>query len=287
MQLLEGRTMRVTSDTSHPRVSIVTPSYNQGQFIEQTIQSVLEQDYPNIEYTVVDGGSNDGSVDIIRKYEDQLAYWVSEPDDGQAHAINKGWKRSTGEILAWLNSDDYYEPHAVGHAVELLQSHPDAVAACAAVHVVDEGNHLLRTEVSRPVNVAKFIRFTGPWTIQQTSVFSRRWAVERVDWLDASLHLNMDMDLFLRMMRFGRFVYSDEVWADFRHWQQSKTGSDRLLAAGRKEYEQIIRKFWPSPVFRFLLWQSRLRTRLGLGQRIRRVTDSFGVRGPGSGARIG
>ena len=112
-------------DANYPRISIVTPSYNQGQFIEQTIRSVLLQNYPNLEYIIIDGGSTDNTVETIEKYEQYITYWVSEPDRGQSHAINKGFARCTGEIMAWLNSDDLYLPSAL-KSLELL-----APLACA------------------------------------------------------------------------------------------------------------------------------------------------------------
>ncbi len=106
-----------------PKVSIITPSFNQGQFLEASIRSVLEQDYPNIEYIIVDGNSKDESGEIIKKYQNHLAWWVSEKDKGHADALNKGFSHATGEILAWLNSDDIYFPNAVSEAISVLRSH--------------------------------------------------------------------------------------------------------------------------------------------------------------------
>lgn len=115
-----------------PKISIVTPSFNQGKYLEKTILSVLEQDYPNLEYIIIDGGSTDNSVEIIKKYEKHLAYWVSEPDRGQSHAINKGFGHATGEILGWLNSDDYYAPGAPQAIAEAFLANPDVGAIVGA-----------------------------------------------------------------------------------------------------------------------------------------------------------
>lgn len=180
-----------------PRVSIVTPSYNQAKFIEETIRSVLLQGYPDLEYIIIDGGSTDGSVDIIRKYEPWLAYWVSEPDRGQSHAINKGWQRSTGEILAWLNSDDLYTAGAVGKAVEALQANPEGAMVYSDCFVIDENGEHLNNWVSRPFDLVTLL--TRGCYIPQPTVFICRDILERTDWLNESLQVIMDFDLWLRI----------------------------------------------------------------------------------------
>jgi glycosyltransferase involved in cell wall biosynthesis len=131
------------------RVTVVTPSYNQAQFLEETIRSVLLQGYPNLEYIIIDGGSTDGSVEIIRKYEKHLSDWVSEPDRGQSHAINKGFARATGEYIAWLNSDDVYEPGIIANAVAWFAEHPECDMIYSDCALVDEagepmGSHYIQ-----------------------------------------------------------------------------------------------------------------------------------------------
>ena len=135
--------MKPGSPSEIPLVSIVTPSYNQAIYLEDTLRSVLNQDYPRIEYIVIDGGSTDGSQEIIQRYADRLAYWTSEPDSGQADAINKGLRRTTGEIVAWLNSDDMYMADAVQEAVEALDASPEAGMVYADGLMVDAGGCLL------------------------------------------------------------------------------------------------------------------------------------------------
>src|SRR5436190_573079 len=123
-----------------PKLSIVTPSLNQGAFIERTIRSVLDQGYPNLEYVIVDGGSTDETVEIIRRYEDQLAWWVSEPDQGQTDAINKGIERTSGEIVAYINSDDYYLPGAFERAVEAFEGTDRSWIAGASLDLDEQGD---------------------------------------------------------------------------------------------------------------------------------------------------
>lgn len=202
-----------------PRVSIVTPSYNQGQFIEETIRSVLLQGYPDLEYIIIDGGSTDESVDIIRKYEKWLAYWVSEPDRGQSDAINKGWEKSTGDILAWLNSDDVYEPSAIKVAVYELAAHPDWALVYGSAYEIDEADRIvgLRSAIEPDLRIlARGISFNQP------STFIRRGAVTSVAMLDTSLHYCMDYDLWLRIALKYRFGCTNQVLSRFRLHPLSK-----------------------------------------------------------------
>lgn len=240
-----------------PLVSIVTPTYNQAEFLEETILSVLNQDYPNTEYIIIDGGSTDGSVDIIRKYANRLAYWVSEPDRGQAHAINKGWQRATGEIVAWLNSDDTYEPRAVRVAVKLLNENPGAGMVAGAINIVDRDGNYLRTEYSVPLNAAASLRFRGGWHIQQPAVFIRSSVLDRVGMLNESIHYALDIDLWTRIALEYEIVYSQFTLANFRLWEKSKTGLQRQ---DPKEVVRIRKKHLGHiNYYRYAMW-ARART---------------------------
>lgn len=204
---------------SLPLVSVVTPSFNQARYLEQTLRSVLEQEHPRIEYIVVDGASQDGSVDIIRNHEGKLAYWVSEKDSGQAEAINKGLARTNGEIVAWLNSDDYYLPGAVSSAVKAFELNPDAALVYGDMLAVDENG--------RTTNLMKYGQFSLPdllcfQIIGQPSVFFRRDALEKAGLLDTTFHFLLDHHLWIRIAQQGRIMHVPQVWSAARYHAEAK-----------------------------------------------------------------
>ena len=183
-----------------PLVSIVTPSYNQGAFLEQTVRSVLLQGYPNLEYIVIDGGSTDESISILRKYDPWLSYWVSESDRGQSDAINKGFARANGEILGWLNSDDLYEPNALSLIVAYFSNTPDCDLLYGNGWYIDEKGHKRRPCYwIKPYERRLLLTFNF---ILQPAAFWRRSLWERAGELDISQHWAMDWDWFLRATRF-------------------------------------------------------------------------------------
>jgi len=177
-----------------PLVSVVTPSYNQARFLEETIQSVLAQGYENLEYIIIDGGSTDGSLEIIRRYSNQLTWWVSEPDRGQTDAINKGFARARGEILAWLNSDDQYLPNAVSQASAYLQSHPEAGMVYGDADLVDQDGEFIGRFPARQIDYRDLRR--GSVHIPQQASFFRADLWRQVGPLDPSFYFAMDYDLW-------------------------------------------------------------------------------------------
>lgn len=206
-----------------PKISIVTPSFNQGQFIEETIRSVLLQGYPNLEYIIMDGGSTDNSVEIIKKYEPFLSYWVSEKDDGQSHAINKGYQRATGEVINWLNSDDYYERGAL-FKVGAAFMKPETNVYCGISRIFGkEKEYYTNGTDIYPCNLEKTI---GWARIDQPETFFRKRVWDELGALDQRFHYVMDRDLWMRFLfRYGlqEIVKSDELLVHFRHHKDSKT----------------------------------------------------------------
>jgi GT2 family glycosyltransferase len=214
---------------SQPLVTIVTPSLNQRQFIEATIRSVLDQDYPAIEYIVMDGGSTDGTLDILRRYEDRLT-WSSMPDGGQAEAINRGWRRGRGEVLAWLNSDDIYLPGAVSAAVACLRAHPQVAGVYGDCDYIDEHGRKIDTHPTTPFDYVTMLE-TARAPIPQPATFLRQVAVEAVDYLDTRLTMLLDFDLWIRLGEIAPFVYLPQQLAGFREHRSSKTIAHQARAA--------------------------------------------------------
>jgi glycosyltransferase involved in cell wall biosynthesis len=213
--------MPAASPSSLPLVSIITPSYNQARFLEATIRSVLDQDYPRLEYIVVDGGSTDGSLEILRRYESRLAAWVSEPDRGQTDAINKGFALATGDILAYLNSDDTYSAGAVAEAVAYLQAHPEVgMVHGRAVYIDADGRPVARFP-SAPTNHRDLRR--GAPRIAQQAAFFRAAVWKMVGPLDASFFYAMDYDLWVRISAVTPMAFVPRMWAGFRLHDESKS----------------------------------------------------------------
>jgi len=182
-----------------PRVSIVTPSYNQGQFLEETIRSVLLQGYPDLEYIIIDGGSTDERLDIIKKYEPWLSGWVSESDRGQSHAINKGLKRSTGEFWAWLNSDDIYMPGTIFRSVKALQENSKVAVVYGDGLWINEDSIPIHVYRSGPLDARSLLTGDSGHGIPQATAFMRREAVESVGGLNEKLNMAMDYDLWIKL----------------------------------------------------------------------------------------
>jgi glycosyltransferase involved in cell wall biosynthesis len=206
-----------------PLVTVVTPSFNQGRFIRDTIESVLSQDYPNLEYMVIDGGSTDETVSILESYRNRF-FWVSEPDRGQAHAINKGWRRAKGDILAWLNSDDMYLPGAISNAVRYLMDHTETSLVYGDGYHVAEDGRMLNFYPTEPFDPHRLVETCF---ICQPATFMRRAVVENLGFLDESLHFCMDYDLWIRVSRQSILSYMPLPFAKSRFYGTTKTLRDR------------------------------------------------------------
>lgn len=226
-----------------PLVTVITPTFNQGEFLEATIRSVLLQGYPNLEYMVIDGGSTDGSVDIIRRYADPITYWISEEDRGQSHAINKGLVRSKGTILGWLNSDDIYMPGTIFRAVEMFSQHDEIDVVYGHIDRIDQKGRIVPTPIL-PKDKVTFDKHTALMesVVNQPGSFWRKRIMDKVGYLNDSLHYGMDYEYWTRMLLAGAVFWRvNETVAMFRLSASSKTVGQTARMA--RESISIINSF--------------------------------------------
>ena len=226
---------------SHPKISIVTASYNQGQFIEETIQSVFHQNYPNLEYIIIDGGSTDNSVEIIKKYEKHLKFWVSEKDSGQAHAINKGLQYCTGEIFNWLNSDDYLE---TGALEKIANAFGDDEVQMVAGKVRNFSSTLEEIVPNQNLTAEGLMCWQAGVKFVQPGVWLRRSGIEDCGGIDEQFHYAFDWDLYIRYLYYFPLVKEiDDLLVHFRLHENSKTQSlaERFAEEERKIIDKLRR----------------------------------------------
>jgi glycosyltransferase involved in cell wall biosynthesis len=216
-----------------PRISIITPSFNQGRFLSATLECVLGQGYPALDYVVMDGGSTDNSIDIIKQRESELSFWRSEPDRGQAAAINEGFARSSGAILAWLNSDDLYTPGTFSEVVAILGDISDQPAVMyGGCELFNDSERSGQVRPAVPFD-PELLRVTD--YLDQPSVFWTRAAWELVGPLDESLHYAFDWDWFLRAARSCQFICSDKVLSRYRIHSEHKSGT-----GGAERWRELV-----------------------------------------------
>jgi glycosyltransferase involved in cell wall biosynthesis len=248
------------------KISVITPSYNQAQYIQATINSVLSQNYPALEYLVMDGGSKDGTVEILRRYEDQLS-WVSEPDKGQADAINKGFKQSAGEIVTWLNSDDLHLPGVLHRVSEFFNQHPEVDVVYGDYYLINHSGAVIlrKQEIPFDYNILLY----GLDYIGQPTTFFRRRLFDRIGYLDESLHFGLDWDYWLRVANSGgRFAHIPHYLAATRWHTEAKT----LVAPPQMyaEHQAIRERYWQKYRFRSTLAQNLYAYSLNKGYRLKR-----------------
>lgn len=224
------------------KISLITPSYNQGQFLEETIRSVLAQGYPNLELIIIDGGSSDHSVNVIRKFAEGISYWVSEPDCGQSHAINKGFAKASGDIFCWLNSDDYLEPGALEKVAQYFHNNPDCQWLTGNCRIVSESGEPVGMYEPKWAGREKLLRFwETDGTLPQPATFWRRELMGGCG-VREDLHYGMDYDLWLRFSKKTSLHVLPEVLANYRVQPAAKTMS--AAAEFLPELLKVVRPQW-------------------------------------------
>lgn len=204
------------------KISIVTPSYNQGQFIEETIQSVINQNYENLEYIIIDGGSTDSTLEIIKKYENKLTFWVSEKDNGQTHAINKGFEMVTGDIIAWINSDDVYCEGALHAVSDYFESHSDCQWLAGNLLYMEANGHVY---IRKYPNSSNWLEKNAMFSVYQPNVFLRKFILSTIGYPREDFHMTMDYEWFCRIAQKYHLYIVDKDLAKFRYHSGSKSAS--------------------------------------------------------------
>jgi glycosyltransferase involved in cell wall biosynthesis len=242
-----------------PKISIITPSFNQGPFIERTILSVLGQEYPSLEYIVMDGGSLDGTIEILRKYEGRLK-WISQKDEGQADAINKGLRMATGDVIAYLNSDDVYQPGTLKKVADHFLAYPETLWLTGQCRIIDEQDREIRQPITAYKNFLlrhysySLLLVTNP--ISQPATFWRRQVMDELGVFDKNEHFVMDYDYWLRIGKKYPPTILDDCLASFRVYTTSKTSSSYLRSF--REELAVAKRHSGSSLLNALHWLSYL-----------------------------
>lgn len=222
-----------------PLVSIITPSFNQGKFIRRTIESVLSQDYPRIEYIIIDGGSTDNTEEIINEYRNSLIY-ISKKDDGQSDAINKGFKMAKGEIVGWLNSDDIYEPNCISKVVKEFVANDNIGLVYGEGYIIDENNEKVKKfEYTQDFDLWKLVNYSD--YIMQPTTFFKASLLQKVDYLDVNLHYCMDWDLWIKLSNISEVKYINAILACSREYGDTKTRTGKK--ARLEEICNLLKKY--------------------------------------------
>ncbi len=226
-----------------PKISIITPSYNQGKFLEQTIRSIIDQNYPNLEFIIIDGGSTDNTIEIIKRYEKNISYWVSEPDHGQTNGINKGFRIATGDLVAWMNSDDiYYDNTFKTIASCYLETKGRYDVYFGNKKNISENGQVLHEFFYSPF--FKYTLFYDDMNISNQSAFWKKTVFEKIGFLDEGLGFIMDYEFFVRMARNSmKFYYVDEFLGALRHHPEAKTSLEAWQKRKQKEIQNINEKY--------------------------------------------
>lgn len=203
-----------------PKISIITVSFNQVEYIEDNIKSIIEQNYSNVEHIIIDAGSTDGTIGILKKY-DKYLNWTSEPDNGQSDGLNKGFKKATGEIIGWINSDDKLSPGALNIVGEYFKTNPNEIAVVGNQAVINESGKLLHIVKSRSYDYDYLLNHSRG--ITQNSTFFKKSVFDKIGYLDETIHYSMDSDLFIRISSIKNMQYISETLAMFRIQPNSKT----------------------------------------------------------------